>query len=686
LTVSGSRRFAFGPIAQGEPTICSAQAAIRQPTRNAIVKTRFLRAGIRMAIYHLSVKTVSRGKGQSAVAKAAYNSRENIRDERTGELKNYTRRAGLLFSGIFAPKDAPEWANDRAALWNAVERREDESKRRTAAQLAREITIALPHELTDKQRQQLVTDFVREQFMRRGMVADVNIHAPAAKGDQRNHHAHILLTMREIGPEGFGEKQRDWNSREQITKWRDAWERIQNRYLERYGHDSRVDQRSLDAQGVEREPTTHLGPQAHAMEKEKGVETERGKLHRENFDAAREIEKLKRELAEIDKLIARADREQIKRAQAQIGRDEAQKEIDGINRATTNDLKRDLEEIDRLRANHQRQKETTPTQPKRKSTAFRLHFEDAAHEATRNKRMPHVPSDLRGTPAEIWKAYNLRTWEQKWKQPDGTEKVKQIELKGARDPYQFAATLEAKGIALAQITKEEANRSRTDAQHWKLHGEWRPVYGEGEFVAVNKRGDVFRFTEKNTGHDRQDVQSFLNKAEWHGINGLDATRRDMEVRASKRDTERQTRSEEIAAARFKRATNLRNPLSPVSVTGAKKVIKVAYRIFGKGVNAPNRPLGKGVNLVGGSVSAFTKAFESLFTPPPKPPTRAQVEEQNKRSDNAARDQAEIAGKQNLYAAQQERIDNASRERADADRQRDAENWRKQQQDRGGRER
>ena len=82
-----------------------------------------------------------------------------------------------------------------------------------------------------------MTDFVREQFQRKGMIADVNIHAPGAKGDDRNYHAHILLTMRRIGPEGFGPKVREWNSREQLENWRAAWERIQNRYLERHGHD-----------------------------------------------------------------------------------------------------------------------------------------------------------------------------------------------------------------------------------------------------------------------------------------------------------------------------------------------------------------------------------------------------------------------------------------------------------------
>lgn len=252
-----------------------------------------------MAIFHLSAKTVSRGKGQSAIAKAAYNARDKIRDEQTGELKDYSRAARVVFSAIFAPKDAPAWARDRTTLWNEVERAE----KRKDAQLAREITLGLPHELTAEQRRQLVTDFVREQFQRQGMIADVNIHAPGGKGDDRNHHAHILLTMREIGPDGFGPKAREWNSREQIEKWREAWERTQNRYLERHGHAARVDRRTLEAQGIDREPTTHLGPHAHAMEKEKGVETERGAIHRETFTAEQETAKLKRELASIERQI-----------------------------------------------------------------------------------------------------------------------------------------------------------------------------------------------------------------------------------------------------------------------------------------------------------------------------------------------------------------------------------------------
>jgi MobA/MobL family len=254
-----------------------------------------------MAIFHMSAKTVSRGKGQSAIAKAAYNARDQIRDERTGKLKSYARFSGVVYSEIFAPKDAPAWTRDRQTLWNEVERAE----KRKDAQLSREITLGLPHELTADQRRQLVTDFIREQFTRQGMIADVNIHVPGGKGDDRNHHAHVLLTMREIGPEGFGPKVREWNSREQLEKWREGWERTQNRYLERHGHEARVDRRTLEAQGIDREPTTHLGPQAFAMEQRKGIETERGAIYRDSsFTSQQETAKLKLELAAITRQIA----------------------------------------------------------------------------------------------------------------------------------------------------------------------------------------------------------------------------------------------------------------------------------------------------------------------------------------------------------------------------------------------
>lgn len=253
-----------------------------------------------MAIFHLNAHVVSRGKGQSAIAKAAYNSRTKLEDERTGLKKDYSRMDGVIFSGIFAPKDAPAWANDRQQLWNAVERREDESNRANRAQLAREIRIALPHELTDQQREWLVKDWVREQLTRRGMVADVNIHAPGGEGDDRNHHAHILVTMRELRPDGFGPKVREWNSREQVEQWRERWEHLANKHLERHGHEARIDRRTLEAQGVDRQPTTHRGPHVDAIER-RGVEADNT---RENADRRAELAELRAALTNITHDIA----------------------------------------------------------------------------------------------------------------------------------------------------------------------------------------------------------------------------------------------------------------------------------------------------------------------------------------------------------------------------------------------
>ncbi|EKO39511.1 MAG: MobA/MobL family protein [Solidesulfovibrio magneticus str. Maddingley MBC34] len=256
-----------------------------------------------MAIFHFSAKVVSRGKGQSSVAKAAYNARTQLTNERTGEEHDYTRAEGLVFSGIFAPKNAPEWAQDRERLWSEVE----QAEKRKDAQLAREIEIALPYELTDEQRRQLITDFTRENFVRKGMIADVAIHAPDREGDDRNHHAHILLTMREIGPEGFGKKKREWNSKAQLQEWREKWEKTANRYLERHGHEARIDHRSLEDQGIEREATEHLGPTASQLERE-GEQTERGDINREIEARNRERERLKIALRATSLELAGAER------------------------------------------------------------------------------------------------------------------------------------------------------------------------------------------------------------------------------------------------------------------------------------------------------------------------------------------------------------------------------------------
>ena len=203
-----------------------------------------------MAIYHLRATMISRSQGRSATAAAAYRVAERIEDRRTGLTFDYAARGGVDHTEILAPDHAPDWVRDRSELWNRVE----ESETRKNSQVAREVRVALPDELTHAQRVALVRDYAQAQFVDRGMVADIALHAPGREGDERNHHAHILLTTRELDAEGsvpgggFTTKNRDWNKVEVLEGWREAWARDSNAALERAGIEDRVDHRTLVAQ------------------------------------------------------------------------------------------------------------------------------------------------------------------------------------------------------------------------------------------------------------------------------------------------------------------------------------------------------------------------------------------------------------------------------------------------------
>ena len=197
-----------------------------------------------MAIYHLRATMISRSQGRSATAAIAYRVAERIEDRRTGLVFDYAARGGVDHTEILAPDHAPDWVRDRSELWNRVE----ESETRKNSQVAREVRVALPDELTHAQRVALVRDYAQTQFVDRGMVADIALHAPGRAGDERNHHAHILLTTREVDADGFTTKNRDWNKVEVLEGWREAWARDSNAALERAGVEDRVDHRTLVAQ------------------------------------------------------------------------------------------------------------------------------------------------------------------------------------------------------------------------------------------------------------------------------------------------------------------------------------------------------------------------------------------------------------------------------------------------------
>lgn len=213
----------------------------------------------KMAIYHLSAKLISRSSGRSATAAAAYRAGEKITDERTGEVHDYSRKRGVDHTEIIAPAQAPEALLNRSKLWNEAEA----SEKRKDAQIAREIEIALPRELTPPQQIALVQRYVRSEFVSAGMIADIAIHH--ARGE--NPHAHILLTMRDVGSAGFGPKNRSWNDRALLETWRERWSDHCNTELEKAGHEARIDHRSLVDQGVERAPQQHLGPALAEMQR-----------------------------------------------------------------------------------------------------------------------------------------------------------------------------------------------------------------------------------------------------------------------------------------------------------------------------------------------------------------------------------------------------------------------------------
>lgn len=210
-----------------------------------------------MAIYHFSVKTFSRSKGQSAVAAAAYRSCSAILEAGTGKIHDFTKKRGLDHAEIFLPDAAPTWTRDRQQLWNAVEKAET----RKNSTFAREFEIALPGELDAEQRKALARTIASAIVERHGCAVDLCIHRP---DDGKNHHAHILLSTRRIGAAGFADKTRELDEKTsgEIAWWRAGIAGFINQALAAAGCNERVDHRAFaDRENPpDRLPGVHLGP------------------------------------------------------------------------------------------------------------------------------------------------------------------------------------------------------------------------------------------------------------------------------------------------------------------------------------------------------------------------------------------------------------------------------------------
>ena len=159
-----------------------------------------------MAIYHLSVSVISRGKGRSIIGAAAYCTASRLVDQRTGLIHDFRQKEGVLHSEILLPEGAPPWACDRETVWNQAEKAEDASTRRATATTGREFKFALSTELSEADRLAATRDFAAYIVRTLGVVADFSIHAPDRQGDERNFHVHLLISDRAIAPTGFSTK------------------------------------------------------------------------------------------------------------------------------------------------------------------------------------------------------------------------------------------------------------------------------------------------------------------------------------------------------------------------------------------------------------------------------------------------------------------------------------------------
>ncbi len=356
-----------------------------------------------MAIFHLSVKTVSRSAGRSATAAIAYRSGEKVIDIRTGVAYDYSRRNGVEHTEIFLPKNAPEWARNRSELWNAAEL----SETRKNSTVAREFEVALPAEFNQVQRLELVQSFAQALVERHEMAVDVAIHSPGKEGDDRNYHAHILCTTRRLQEHGFTEKTRELDDQKsgEIPYWRSMWAELSNQHLERAGFTQRIDHRTLAAQSLEaqehgkkrkaqmldRIPTTHLGPNVVHMEK-KGIATDRGAQHREIQESNQKILKL----VQAPELFSQM------RRQAEHLLEQVERQKKGIQPIDVH--KKDM--VHSLFIHHVKDechKERAKEFPKREAKAQHLHQRLEQHCAHQEKRL-NTHEEKRPLPPEGWLA------------------------------------------------------------------------------------------------------------------------------------------------------------------------------------------------------------------------------------------------------------------------------------------
>ncbi len=244
-----------------------------------------------MALYHFHVGQIKRSAGRSAVEAAAYRAGEKLYSEYYGQVSDYTRKGGVMYTEILLPPHAPHGYADRQMLWNAVEDVEHNKN----AQLAYSFDIALQNEFTMEENIELARKFLLDNFVSRGMIADFAVHQPDKDGGISNPHFHVMCPIRPLNPDGtWGAKQRrvyredgkfdavpttNWGKPETLEEWRGAWAELCNAKFKDKGLECRIDHRSYEKQGIDQASTVHEGVAVRQMEA-KGIATDKGERNR----------------------------------------------------------------------------------------------------------------------------------------------------------------------------------------------------------------------------------------------------------------------------------------------------------------------------------------------------------------------------------------------------------------------
>lgn len=284
-----------------------------------------------MSDYHFHVERVKRSAGKSVVAAAAYRAGEKLKDDYYGLIHDYSKKA-VVKSGIFLPIHAPPRLQDRETLWNEIEKVETHP----SAQLAYSFDFSLQNEFSMEENIKLTEQFIKEQFVARGMICDYAIHNPHRDGDVPNPHVHVLCPIRPLNENGeWGNKRRrayaldgdgnrirdengdyvftgeyvtDWDSPDTLEQWRQAWADYNNKLFEAKKLLCRIDNRSFERQGIDQVPTIHEGLAVREMEK-RGIRTRIGDFNRWVKRTRRRIKTLFEKLAAVTEKLAEMRRE-----------------------------------------------------------------------------------------------------------------------------------------------------------------------------------------------------------------------------------------------------------------------------------------------------------------------------------------------------------------------------------------